>query len=59
MGFYGRAATHKLKIIMHNAKHLEQQKCVLWSDESHFTIWQYGRIWVWRMPKVNATSLNA
>jgi hypothetical protein len=48
---------------MHNAKSwlewckahshwtLEQQKHVLWSDESRFTIWQSdGRIWVWRMP---------
>ena len=52
MGFHGRAAAHKPKITMHNPKHwldwckahlhwtLEQLKRVLWSDESHFTIWQ-------------------
>ncbi|CDQ56502.1 unnamed protein product [Oncorhynchus mykiss] len=29
---------------------LEQWKHVLWSDESHFTIWlSNGQIWVWRM----------
>ena len=63
MGFRGRAATHKPKITMRNAKHrlewckahhhwtLEQWKHVIWSDESRFTIWQSdGRIWVWRMP---------
>jgi hypothetical protein len=61
MGFHGRAATHKPKITMLNAKHrlewckshrhwtLEQWKRLLWSDESHF--WQSdGQIWVWLMP---------
>jgi hypothetical protein len=63
MGFHGRAATHKPKFTMHNAKGwlelckarghltLEQWKRVPWNDESRFTIWQYyERIWVWRMP---------
>ena len=63
MSFHGRAATHKPKITMHNAKRqlewckahrhwtLEQWKHVLWSDESRFTIWQSDRvILVWRMP---------
>lgn len=28
-----------------------QWKCVLWSDKSHFSIWQSdARVWVWRMP---------
>jgi hypothetical protein len=58
MGFHGRAAVHKPKITMHNAKlqlewckalhhwTLEQWICVLWSDESHFTIWQSdGQTW--------------
>jgi hypothetical protein len=62
-GFHGRAAPHKPKITMCNAKRrlewckvchhwtLEQWKSVLWSDESCFTIWQSDRrIWVWRMP---------
>jgi hypothetical protein len=54
-----QAAAHKPKITMRNAKHrlewckarchwtLEQWKRVLWSNESHFTIWL---IWVWWMP---------
>jgi hypothetical protein len=63
MDFHGRAAAHKSEITMRNAKHwlewckarchwtLEQWKCVLWSDESCFTIWQSDDgIWVWRMP---------
>jgi hypothetical protein len=54
---------HKPKITMRNAKRrlerckarrhwtLEQWKRILWSDESHFTIWQSDRrIWVWRIP---------
>ena len=62
MGFHGRAAANKPNITMRNSKHrlewckahrhltLEQWKCVLWSDESHFTIWQSDRrIWVWCM----------
>ena len=52
MGFHGQAAAHQPKITMRNAKRrlewckayhrwtLEQWKRVLWSDESHFTIWQ-------------------
>ena len=52
MGFHGQAAAHKPKITMRNAKlwlewfkvhhisTLKQWKRVLWSDESHFTIWQ-------------------
>jgi hypothetical protein len=63
MGFHGRAAAHKPKITMSNAKRwlewckahrhwtLEQWKRILWSDESQFTIWQSdGQIWVWQMP---------
>ena len=52
MDFHGRAAAHKTKITMRNAKRrlewckarchwtLEQWKHVFWSDESRFTIWQ-------------------
>ena len=55
MGFHGRAAAHKPKITICNAKHrlecckahrhwtLEQWKLVLWSDESRFTIWKSNR----------------
>ena len=63
MGFHGRAAAHKPKITIRNAKRrlewckarhhwtLEQWKRVLWSDESRFTTWQSDRrIWVWQMP---------
>ena len=63
MCFHGRAAAHKPKITMHNAKcrlewckaccywTLEQWKHILWSDESLFTIWQSDRrISVWWMP---------
>uniref|UniRef100_A0AAZ3QUH7 Transposase Tc1-like domain-containing protein n=1 Tax=Oncorhynchus tshawytscha TaxID=74940 RepID=A0AAZ3QUH7_ONCTS len=59
IGFHGRAAAHKPKITMCNAKHqlewckahrhwtLEHWKHVLWSDESLFPIWQSDRrIWV-------------
>ncbi|KAK6302769.1 hypothetical protein J4Q44_G00271240 [Coregonus suidteri] len=58
MGFLGRAAAHKPKITMRNAKRrlewckarrhwtLEWWKRVLWSDELSFTIWQSdGQIW--------------
>ena len=50
MGFHGRAAAHKPKITMRNAKcwlewckarrhfTLEQGKRFIWSDESRFTI---------------------
>ena len=30
---------------------LEQLKCIIWSDESHFTILQFnGQIWIWWKP---------
>jgi hypothetical protein len=53
MGFHGRAAAHKPKIIMFNAKcrlecckarhhwTVEQWKRFLLIDESRFTIWQF------------------
>jgi hypothetical protein len=57
MGFHGRVAAHKTKITMRNAKHwlegckarrywtLKQCKCVVWTDESLFIIWQsHGKI---------------
>ena len=63
MGFHGWAATHMPKITMHNTKRrlewciafrhwtLEQWKRVLWSDESHFAIWQSdGQFGGWRKP---------
>jgi hypothetical protein len=52
MGFHGRAAAHKPKITMRNVKcllklckarshwTLVHWKHILWSDESHYTIWQ-------------------
>ena len=41
MGFYSRAAAHKPKITMCNAKRLLEWKHFLWSVESRFTIWQF------------------
>jgi hypothetical protein len=50
MGYHGLPAAHKPKITMRNVKRrlqwckahrhwtLEQWKCILWSDEAHFTI---------------------
>ncbi|CAI9593931.1 unnamed protein product [Staurois parvus] len=29
---------------------LEQWRRVLWSDESLFSVWQSGHVWVWRLP---------
>ena len=62
MGFHGRAAASKPYISKCNAKRwmqwckarhhwtLEQWRCVLWSDESHFSIWQSnGPVWVWQL----------
>lgn len=51
MGFHGRTSACKPHITKYYAKFqmewykahatgLEQWKCVLWSDESHFTVWQ-------------------
>ena len=63
MGFHGRAAASMPYISKCNAKRwmqwcksrhhwtLEQRRCVLWSDESHFSIWQSnGPVWVWQLP---------
>jgi hypothetical protein len=63
MGFHGRASALKPKITMRNAKlrlewckahrhwTLEQWKCVIWSDESRFTVWQSNeQNWDWQMP---------
>ncbi|CAI9544945.1 unnamed protein product, partial [Staurois parvus] len=63
MGFYGRAAASKPSITKCNAKRrmpwckarhhwtLEQWRHVLWSDQSHFSVWQSaGRVWVWQLP---------
>ncbi|GFW81497.1 transposable element Tc1 transposase [Trichonephila clavipes] len=63
LGFHHCAATHKPNITPQNAKHrfkwctahchwtVDMWKTVLWSDESHFTVWQLDeRVWVWRMP---------
>ena len=58
MGFHGRAAAHKPYIGKCNAKHrmqwcrarlhwtLEQWRCILWSDESRFSISIFRR-WAW------------
>ncbi|CAI9609477.1 unnamed protein product, partial [Staurois parvus] len=52
MGLHGRAAASKPYITKFKAKRqmqwckarhqwtLKQQRCVLWSDESHFFVWQ-------------------
>ena len=63
MVFHGQAAEHKPKITMRNAKRrlkwcnarrhwtLKKWKHILWTDESHFTVWQSNRlIWVWQVP---------
>ncbi|CAI9558462.1 unnamed protein product, partial [Staurois parvus] len=62
MGFHGRAAASKPSITKCNAKRgmqwckacrhwtLEQWRRVLWSDQSHFTVWQSnGCVWVWQL----------
>ncbi|CAI9544197.1 unnamed protein product, partial [Staurois parvus] len=63
MGFHGRAAESKPYITKCNAKRrmpwcevcrhwtLEQQRRVLRSDQSRFSVWQLnGHVWVWRLP---------
>ena len=60
MGFHGLVAVSKPYISKYNAKcrmqwckarrywTLEQWRRILWSDKSHFSIWQSdGRVWVW------------
>ncbi|CAI9571896.1 unnamed protein product [Staurois parvus] len=62
MVFHGRAAASKPSITKCNAKRwmpwrkacrhwaLEQWRRVLWSDQSHFSVWQsVGHVWVWRL----------
>jgi transposase len=60
MGFHGQAAVHKPNISPVNAKRrlkwckerchwtLDNWKCVIWSDESFYTMWwPNGSVWVW------------
>ncbi|CAI9607122.1 unnamed protein product, partial [Staurois parvus] len=64
MGFHGRAAASKPYTTKCNDNHamqwcearrhwtLKQWRCVLWSDQSLFSVWQSDRcIWVWRLPE--------
>ena len=63
MGFHGRATASKSYISKCNARRqmqwckacrhwtLEEWRCILWNDESRFSIWQSdGQVWVWRLP---------
>uniref|UniRef100_A0AAZ3RPA0 Transposable element Tc1 transposase n=1 Tax=Oncorhynchus tshawytscha TaxID=74940 RepID=A0AAZ3RPA0_ONCTS len=53
MSFLGRADAKRRLEWCKARRHwtLEQWKHILWSDGSHFTIWQSdGRIWIWQMP---------
>ncbi|CAI9569375.1 unnamed protein product, partial [Staurois parvus] len=63
MCFHGGAAASKPYITKCNAKHqmqwckahhhwtLEQWRHILWSDKSHFSVWQSdGSVWAWRFP---------
>ncbi|CAI9535629.1 unnamed protein product, partial [Staurois parvus] len=63
MGFHGQAAASKPYITKCNAKRwmpwykarchwtLEQWRRVLWSNQSHFSVWQSnGHVWVWWLP---------
>ncbi|CAI9586975.1 unnamed protein product, partial [Staurois parvus] len=63
MGFHGKAAAFKPYITKCNSKcwmqwckahyhmTLEQWRCVHWSGESRFSVWQSDRhVWVWRLP---------
>ncbi|CAI9599319.1 unnamed protein product, partial [Staurois parvus] len=35
--------------LSHEVRHM-QWRCVLWSDEPHFSVWQTdGCVWVWRL----------